>query len=130
MPYRSAGTSCLRHPLTAATAACEICGREVCDDCGSWLALRFRCLDCAARYRRWERFRGRFGRWVLLLPLCAAFSTVGVLIVVRPTPQYLPFVEPDVQPETGYVRLASPERCHHSWRREGKDVIREIIDCW
>jgi hypothetical protein len=121
MPYRSASITCIRHPFTAATSSCSVCGHEVCGECGTWLALRFRCLDCAARYRRWRKFSGRIGRVALMLPIVATLFGAGAMAMMRPTPRYLPHLE---LPE---VKLHG---CHSATARVGKDTYENIVECY
>jgi hypothetical protein len=119
MPYRSASITCIRHPLTAASSSCSVCGHEVCGECGTWLALRFRCLDCAARYRRWRKFSGRLGRVALMLPLVATLFGAGAMAMTRPTPRYLPFLEPEVK----------LHGCRPTWAHLGKGEYQQILSC-
>jgi hypothetical protein len=77
--------SCIRHPKTNQT--CSACGRDVCAECGSWLALRFRCLDCDEQQRRWLALRRGVGRVALALPVLGILLGVGALAVARPAPR-------------------------------------------
>jgi hypothetical protein len=121
MPYRSASITCIRHPLTAASSSCSVCGHEVCGECGSWLALRFRCLDCAARYRRWRKFSGRLGRVALLVPLIASLFGAGAIAMTRPTPRHLVSLElPDVK----------LQGCHSTWAKVAKDQYQQVVECY
>ena len=75
--------NCYVHRKNAATFACDVCGRPICNVCMQQDAMRLTCPACVGDARR-TRVAGKFGRWIVIAAVVAAAIVAVVLSMGGP----------------------------------------------